>query len=303
MTAGVGFALAAYGSWALAPIYFKSVDHVSHGEVLAHRIVWSFVLLMLITLVGRKARRALLMLMQSPRTVAGLAITAGLLATIWLTYVWAVANGRIVESSLGYYINPLFNVLLGFVFLRERFRVTQVAAIGLAVFGVTWLTVSMGQLPWVALVLPVCFGTYGLLRKVMRVVDPLAGLTVEVLIMLVPAVVYLVVLAARGTIVFANQSPTTDLLLIAAGPVTALPLVWFTNRARRLRLSTLGLLQYLAPTGQFLLGVLLYHEAFTGHHAIAFACIWIALMIYSGESILTMRRRRRATAGIPPILD
>ncbi|MBL1216669.1 MAG: EamA family transporter RarD [Planctomycetes bacterium] len=307
--AGVGFALAAYGAWALAPLYFTAVGHVPSVEVLAHRIVWSLALLLAVTLVGRKARRALFVLLKSPRDLAGLVVTSALLAVIWLTYVWAVANGRIVESSLGYYINPLFNVLLGFVFLRERFRVIQILAIALAALGVAWLTISMQELPWIALLLPFCFGMYGLLRKVMHVVDPMAGLTVEVMIMFVPAAVYLGVLTGRGTAVFINESQSTDILLIAAGPVTALPLVWFINGAKRLRLSTLGLLQYIAPTGQFLLGVLLYHEAFTRHHAIAFICIWTALAIYSFDSIRAMRRRRSAgvesgpAAGIQPILD
>jgi len=286
---GVIYGLAAYGSWAVAPLYFKAVAHVPAFEVLSHRVVWSLVLLLIVMLVSQN-RRQLLPIFRSIRTLGFLLITATLLGIIWLTYIWAVMNDRVVEASLGYYINPLFYVLLGFVFLKERMRPWQIISVALAFVGVVYMTVMLGHLPWIALLLPFCFGIYGLLRKVAHI-QPLAGLTVETIFMAPIAIVYLIILAARGSGTFGAVSIQMDGLLAFAGIMTAVPLIWFNHATRRLTLRTLGFIQYIAPTGQFLLGVLVYKEEFDRTHLIAFACIWTALIIYTIDTARHSRRR------------
>ncbi len=289
MKNGTLAALSAYICWGLLPIYWKHLEHVPPQEILSHRVVWSLVVVLVLLIVQRQwswlgpaARQ--------PRILLPFVGTALLLSINWLIYLWANNNGHIVETSLGYFINPLVNVLLGVVFLRERMRPLQWAAIGLAAAGVAYLTISYGRLPWIALSLALSFGFYGLIRKVARL-ESVQGLTVETGLMFLPALGYLVYLAARGTGSFGQAGAPTTLLLAFAGVATAIPLVMFAHGARRVPLTTLGILQYVAPTLQFLIGVVLYGESFTQARLIGFSLIWTALLLYTIEGVLTRRKQ------------
>ncbi len=280
---GVVYGVAAYGWWGLVPIYFKAVAHVAPAEILAHRIIWSVVLLaVLMRLYGRW--RAAVAALRSHSTLITLLGTTTLIALNWFVFIWAVAHDRVLEASLGYFINPLVNVLLGFVFLRERLRRWQTVSVALAAAGVAYLTFNYGQVPIIALVLAGSFGLYGLLRKTAKV-DALTGLTIETMLLAPLALAYLGVLAWGHECSFGTESWRTDGLLALGGVITAVPLLWFTNAARRLRLATLGFLQYLAPTGHFLLAVAAYGEHFSQVHLICFACIWTALLVYSIDTV------------------
>lgn len=281
--AGLAYGLAAYGFWGLVPIYFKAVAAVPALEVLAHRVVWSVVVLALVLSVQRRWREVWAVL-RDRRTLGVLAVTTVLVGGNWYIFIWAVANDRVLQASLGYFINPLVNVFLGVVFLRERLSRAGVVAVALAAAAVIWLTAQAGELPWVSLVLAFSFGLYGLLRKTARV-KPVPGLMVETTLMAPPALLYLGLVASRGGLYFGTGSPRLDLLLIAAGLVTALPLLWFTAAARLLPLATLGFLQYLAPTGQFLLAVLAYGEPLTRDRLLAFGLIWVALAIFTAAQL------------------
>ena len=284
---GVVYGVAAFGWWGLCAIYFKAVAHVPALQVLAHRVVWS--LLFLIALVWFQQNWAVMArTWRDRRTLARLGLTTVLIGNNWGLFIWAVANDRLLEASLGYFINPLVNVLLGFVFLRERLRRMQGISVVLASVGVAFMIVCHGQLPWIALVLAFSFGFYGLIRKTADV-PPLIGLTVETALMLPVALVYLIVQQFRGTGAFGSDS-ATSLLLTAAGIITAVPLLWFVAAAKRLRYVTMGFIQYLAPTGQFLLAVLAYGETFTRDHLITFAFIWAALVLYSIDAVMQPRR-------------
>lgn len=278
-TTGVLYGLAAYLAWGLCPIYFKAVAHVPAQEVLAHRVVWSLVLLAIL-LARRGDLLATLRRAREPRLCATLVASTLLVALNWFTFIWAVANHRLLEASLGYFINPLVNVLLGMIFLRERPRTLQWASIALAAAGVGVLAVRLGGVPTISLVLAVSFGIYGLLRKTAPI-GGMAGLTVETGMLAPVAVAVMLYWNRQGELVFGHLNPMTDWLLIASGVVTALPLIWFANAARRLTYTTVGFLQYLAPSGQFLLAVLAYHEPFSGTKLLAFGLIWIALAIFS----------------------
>ena len=295
---GVAYGIVAYGWWGLVPIYFKAVATVPAVEVLAHRILWSVVLLAVwMRLRGRWP--AAVAAMRSRRTVITLLATTVLIAGNWYVFIWAVANDHVLQASLGYFINPLVNVLLGFVFLGERLRTWQTLAVALAAAAVLYLTLVYGQFPWIALILAGSFGVYGLLRKTAKVDAPV-GLTVETTLLLPLALAYLTYAGVEGELVFGARSRWMDLLLILAGAVTALPLLWFTNAVRRLRLATLGFLQYIAPTGHFLLAVGLYHEPFTAAHGITFGCIWTALVIYSIDTARSAAANRTRRARLVP---
>lgn len=290
--AGLSFGIAAYAWWGLAPLYFKAVAHVSPAEVLAHRIVWSLVLLaVLMRLKGRwpAARVA----MTDRRVLLTLLVTTILIAGNWFAFIWAIANHRLLQASLGYFINPLVNVLLGFLLLRERLRRPQVVSVLLAALGVSCITVTRGGLPIIALVLAGTFAAYGLLRKLARV-DALVGLTVETMLLLPIALVYLTILAMRGTIAFRSVSATTDLLLALSGIITAVPLLWFTNAVRRLRLTTVGFLQYIAPTLQFTLATAAFGEPISPAELLGFGLIWAGLAVYSLDSLAVARARTAA---------
>lgn len=289
MKNGMLAALAAYTLWGLLSVYWKLVERAPAPEILSHRAIWALaVVVMLLTLqrqwgwLGRIARR--------PTILLPFMATTALLAANWLIYLWANNTGHIVEVSLGYFINPLISVLLGVILLRERMRPGQWAAIGLAFAGVAYLTISYGRLPWIALSLALTFGFYGLVRK-MAPLGAVEGLTIETGLMFLPALAYLGYLAAHGTGTFGSAGLPTSVLLAGAGLVTAIPLILFTKGARAVPLSTLGVLQYIAPTLQFLLGVAIYREGFSHSQAIGFTIIWTALALYWLEGLVTRRRQ------------
>jgi len=278
---GLFFALLAYGSWGLLPIYWKFFGGVPAVEVLCHRIVWSAVLLLGVLAVQERWGE-LRKLWRSPRLIGTLTVTALLLSLNWGIYIYAVNANHVVETSLGYFINPLLSVLLGFVVLRERLNRWQWLAVGLAGLGVLNFIWQFGNVPWIALSLAVSFALYGLLRKV-TAVQPMVGLAVETVVIAPVALALLGRGAIAGTSHF-GESWTLSLLFMGCGLVTSLPLLWFTNAAHRLPLATLGFMQYIAPSLQLLLGVFLYHEPFTRTHAVSFGLIWAALAIYSTYS-------------------
>ncbi len=287
---GVAYGLAAYTAWGFIALYFKAVAHVPPLEVLAHRIVWS--LLLLIALLAVRGRLADLRSALADRaTVLTLGGTTILIAVNWYVFIWAVTNGHVLQASLGYFINPLVNVLLGVIFLGERLRRAQTASVALAACGVAWLTLRVGQVPVISLALALSFGFYGLLRKKVRA-DGMTGLTAETLLLAPIALLFLGRLEMRGDLAFTHLDRATDLLLPLGGVVTAVPLVWFANAARRLRYATVGFLQYIAPSLQFLLAVAAFGEPFTRDHLATFACIWTALGIYTWDALRGARPPR-----------
>jgi len=293
---GVLFALAAYILWGFFPLYFKAIQQVSALQILAHRIAWGFVFTLAVVLVLRqwKEFRASVFNRRTFLIYAGASVVLGI---NWFTYVWAVITNHVVESSLGYFINPIVSVLLGVIFLRERLRTFQWVAIAMVTAGVVYLTITFGQLPWISLVLAVTFGFYGLLKKIAPL-GALHGITLETAVLTIPSLVYLLIVNANGTGTFGHSTPLLDFLLVLSGPVTAIPLLLFATGARRIPLTTIGLLQYIAPTLQFLLGVLVFHEPFDQSRLIGFMIIWLALVLFSVENLLA-RRRTPSTAPIP----
>ncbi|UCE59479.1 MAG: EamA family transporter RarD [Phycisphaerales bacterium] len=280
MTFGLGACL----WWGLQPVYFKVVASVPTLEVLAHRVVWSWVLLtLLLCLPGRG--RSVIQALRHGRTLGTLVATTCLIASSWYFFIWAVTHGHVLQASLGYFISPLINVLLGRVFLGERLRRWQLTSVLLAAGGVGYLTIHHGQVPTLALVLALSFSLYAMLRKSTNV-DARAGLTIETTMLLPFALLYLAHLSAEGELVFASTSRSLDALLALAGVITAVPLLLFVSAARRLRLTTVGFLNYIVPSMHFLLAVIAFDEAFTQVHMISFGCIWTALAVYS----LTSRR-------------
>lgn len=286
-TRGLLYALAAYGAWGFFPIYFKALGGLPALEILAHRIPWSA--LFMAGWVARQGRwRDAAATLRDPRRLRVLATTTTLIAFNWGVYVWAVNAGRIVEASLGYFINPLVNVLLGALFLQETLSRVSRWAVGIATAGVLVLAIRVGTFPWIPLSLAVSFGLYGLLRKRAEV-DAAVGLLVEMLLLAPIAVAWLAWLDGRGTGAF-GSGPRITLLLMAGGVITSLPLVWFGLAVRRLRLSTLGFVQYMTPSTQLLLAIWLYGERFTPAHAVAFGLIWLSLGLYTAEAVWRQRR-------------
>ena len=283
--AGVACAVGAFLMWGLFPLYWKPLAAVPALEVVAHRTFWGLVSVTA-WVTWRRRWADVRVALARPRTLLMLTVTAALIATNWLTYIWAVINGHVVESSLGYYINPLVTVLLGVAVLGERMSRAQVVAVALAAAGVAILTVGYGRFPWIALLLAATFGLYGLARKTVAA-DAVTGLLVETAILAPLALAYLGVTAADGSGALGRGGALVDTLLVLSGAVTAVPLVLFTMGARRLPLSTLGLIQYISPSCQFLLAVLVFNEPFTLAHGAAFALIWIALALLWWE----LRRR------------
>lgn len=289
INSGVVFAAAAYTLWGFFPIYFKALKEVPAPQVLAHRIVWAFLFLLGVLMVRREVgtlRRLLTRRILLSYFGAGV-----LLAINWLAYVWGVAAGFIVETSLGYFINPLVSVVLGVLFLRERLRPWQWLPVGLAAVGVAYLTLEYGRLPWLALVLALSFGLYGLLKK-LAPLNALHGLTLETGSVFLPALAYLVGIEIAGQGAFGHGPLSQTVLLALTGVVTAIPLLLFAGGARRVPLTTLGLLQYIAPSLQFLLGVFVYGEPFGLAQLVGFSLIWLALAIFSAEGVLAQRRQR-----------
>jgi chloramphenicol-sensitive protein RarD len=284
------FAASAYTLWGIAPLYFKSIDFVPALEILLHRIVWSFLLLALILTVMQQWPRVLAVLKQ-PKMVAAMLGTGLLLAGNWGLFIWAVNNEHMLEASLGYYINPLLNVLLGMVFLGERLRKLQWAAVGLAFTGVMIQLVYFGSLPWVALVLASSFALYGLFRKKLAV-DALSGLFVESLLLMPLALYYWLAFADSASANLLENSLTLNLWLVAAGVVTTVPLLCFIAAARRLQLSTMGFFQYIGPSFMFVFGVFIYHEPLDSSKLVTFAFIWTALLVYSMDAVYQLNKRK-----------
>lgn len=289
MSTGALYAALAFALWGVFPLYFRQIATVPSGEILIHRIVWSLVFV-LIVLSVRRQWAWLRPVLRQPRVLAAFTASAVLLSANWLTYIWAVNSGHVIDASLGYFINPLVNVLLGYTVLHERLRRMQWVALGLAAAGVVWLTVQAGHLPWIALALAGSFGAYGLLRKV-ATLGALEGLTLETLLLAPIALLVLGVWVANGTSTFPAPDLATNAWLIAAGPITAIPLLLFAAGARRISLTTLGLLQYIGPTIQLALGLWLFHEPFSAGRLIGFSLIWLALALYSAENVWWTRSR------------
>ena len=287
--AGVAYAGSAFLIWGLSPIYWKALASVPAFEILMHRMIWSFFFLAPFVLVKDK-RREFLQAVTTRSTLLILVFTTLIVGFNWFLFIWAINSGHILQTSLGYYINPLVNVLLGVIFLGERLRKLQLAAVGLAFIGVLYLTVTYGQFPWVSLALAFSFGFYGLIRKVAPV-GPLVGLTVETALLTVPALAYLVYLDQLGVGAFLRTDAATSLLLMGAALVTGLPLLLFTNGTKRLHLTTIGFLQYIAPSGTFLLAIFVYHEPLRPAQLLTFILIWSALTLYSCDSVLHSRRK------------
>lgn len=297
MNRGMLYATGAYICWGLLPLYWKALQHVSTFEILAHRIVWA--LLVAFGLLALRHRWGWLgHAARSPRTLLIFATSALLLFVNWFVYIWAVNQGNIVETSLGYFINPLVNVLLGVLILKERLRMGQGLAVAVALIGVLLLTTLYGSFPWVALTLALSFGGYGLLRKT-AALGALEGFTLETLLLAPPALAYLAYRELTGVAAFGHTSLTTDALIAASGLITAAPLLLFAAGARRIPLTTLGILQYIAPTMQFLIGVAVYGEPLSPQRLAGFAIIWLALAIYTleGAARLKAAGQMRQVAG------
>ena len=288
MRSGVAFAGGAFLIWGITPIYWKLLRHVPALELLAHRIVWALVLVA-VWMTVRRRWPDLLDAVRKPRTVASLLASTACIAVNWGLFIWAVNTDRVLSTSLGYYINPLVSVLLGLVVLRERLNRRQWLAVGLATVAVAILTARVGHLPWISLALAFSFGFYGLLRKTVAA-DAVTGLTFETAALTPLCLAFLAWRERLGVAALSHQGLGVDLLLVAAGAVTAIPLILFTLGARRLPLSTVGLLQYIAPTCTFLLAVFLYSEPFSAAHGVAFALIWTALAIYTFDLRSRLRR-------------
>jgi len=283
-------AVGAFGAWGFLPVYFKYMQDVPPLEILAHRIVWSVVLVgIMLRVIGRWTE--VLTILESTRLMMWLCVSSILLACNWTLFIWAVTNGHLLQGSLGYYINPLVNVVLGVLLLGEKLTRAQWIAVSLSFGGVIVMAVGLGAFPWIAVTLALLFGFYGYVRKTLPV-GAAPGLFVETLVVLIPAILYLLYLAWQGKGALGTVSLGYDFMLVLAGIVTAAPLIMFAAAARRLRYATVGFFQYLAPTLQFLLAVLVYGEAFTDTHKITFALIWVALAIYSVDTF----RKRGAVA-------
>ncbi|WP_372625496.1 EamA family transporter RarD [Arsukibacterium sp.] len=288
---GGAFAASAYSLWGIAPLYFKQIDFIAATEILVHRIVWSCLLLLLVLLALKQGQR-LLTLLRQPTLILWLLFTALILGVNWGLFIWAVNSDHMLEASLGYYINPLLNVLLGMLFLGERLRALQWLALGLAATGVVIQVVIFGSIPWVALALAGSFAVYGLLRKKLAI-EAITGLFVESLLLLPLALLYWWHYADSSAVNMLNNSTALNLMLVAAAFVTTIPLLCFIAGARRLQLSTMGFFQYIGPSLMFVFGVWLYHEPLQPASLITFGFIWLALFIYSMDAWRHLRYQRK----------
>lgn len=294
MNKGIWYAIAAYGIWGLFPIYWKMLQGVPALQLIGHRIAWSFIMLFIVVLLTRQWR-AFRAAAFAWRTL-GIYAVAGLLVSLnWLVYVWAVNAGYVVESSLGYFINPLLSVLLGVLFLRERLRPLQWLPVALAAVGVVIVSFAYGSLPWIALSLALTFGLYGLVKKTAPL-GSFYGLTLETGILFLPALAYLLYVNQTGEGAFLHTDALSNLLMIGAGLVTTVPLLLFSSAAQRIPLAVIGLLQYITPTLQFMLGVFVYKEAFTMAQFLGFGLVWVALIVFSLEGFLARRAQPVAAA-------
>ncbi|MGE5603904.1 MAG: EamA family transporter RarD [Nitrososphaerales archaeon] len=286
---GTLIAFLAYVLWGILPLYWHALDELPATEILAYRIVWSLVFILGVLAVTRRWEW-LRDVVRRPGAYKRFLLTAAILAVNYGVYLWGNNSGHLVEVSLGYFINPLVNVLLGMIFLRERLRPWQAAAVCVALIGVLYLTVDYGRLPWIALTLALTFGTYGLLRKTARL-GSVEGLTLEMMILFLPSLAYLAIAGSQGKAALGHSGLATSLLIVGSGVVTAVPMLMFTYGARRVTMTTLGILQYVAPTLQFLIGVFAFNEPFNTATLVGFLVIWTALAIYWIEGFVAYRRR------------
>ncbi len=294
MNPGILYAASAFILWGIFPLYFHAIRAVPPLEILGHRMLWSL-LFLAIVLTVRQQWKWLPQVVRQPRVLGAFVASALLLSSNWFVYIWSVNNGHVLDASLGYFINPLINVMLGMLVLKETLRRGQWLAIGLAACGVAWLTWSAGELPWIALILGISFACYGLLRKT-AALAALEGLSLETMLLFPLALGYVLWLTVQGQNTFINtDTGATRWLLAAAGPITAIPLLLFAAGARKISMSALGLLQYLSPSLQALLGVWVFHEAFPPERLIGFAIIWTALALYVAEGLWVSRRNRLNT--------
>ncbi len=294
MSRGIWLVVGAYVAWGFLPVYWKQLHQVPAPQLLSHRIFWSWLALMAV--IGlRKEFKSLWAALKDPRVWRVYLAASLLIAANWLTYVWAVNAGFIVETSLGYFINPLISVLLGVVFLRERLRPWQWLPIGLAAAGVLYLALAYGALPWIALTLAFSFGFYGLVKKTAPL-GSFHGLALETGILLLPAMLYLGHTGLAGQGAFLKLGWRSDFLLAGAGLVTTIPLLMFASGAKRIPLTLMGFLQYIAPTLQFLLGVLVYREPFTRTQLAGYGLVWTALVLFAAEGYLAYRAKAAALA-------
>ena len=293
---GISSIVGAYILWGILPIYWKLLDGVPALEILAHRVIWSFVfVIIIVALLKRKQLKSFFQVeMRQKKTWIGLIFASLLISINWLTYIVAVNTNHIVEASLGYYINPLVSVLLGVFVLREKINKLQTFSFVLAGVGVLYMTLSLGKLPWVSLVLALSFGFYGLAKKLIKV-DSTLGLLLETLFALPLALIFLTYLGVKGQHSFGIGSLENNLLLIGSGIATGIPLLWFGLGAQKIPLNLLGFLQYIAPTIGLILGVLMYGEPFTKAHIVTFACIWAAIALFSFSNIQQMMKKRNVT--------
>lgn len=287
---GVIYAVSAYFLWGLAPIYFKLLDNISADEIMIHRVLWSCLLLLIIVVVSGKWRSLAVLIKQSPKLLFQLTVTALILGVNWFLFIWAVNNDHLLDASLGYYINPLFNVALGMIFLSEKLSKWQLFAVLLAVVGVLVQVVMIGSVPIISLALAGTFGIYGLLRKKMAV-DTFIALLIESMVLLPIAIIYWYFFVSSVTSNLFNNTVTLNISLILAGVVTTAPLLCFTAAAKRLTLSSLGFFQYLGPSIMFLLATFYYHEPLSTAKLITFGFIWLALLVYSLDSFYTHQKK------------
>ena len=286
---GIIAAVSAFTLWGLVPIYYKGLQEVGAWEVLAHRVIWSVPILLLVLII-RKGKTFWKELQLPLTSIAWLVFSGATVSINWLVFVWAVANDHVLDTSLGYFITPLINVLFGYLFLKERLSRPQIIAVVIAAAGTVYLAWYLGRPPWIALTVGTSFALYGLLRKRLDV-KPIPGLLWETGLMFLPALAYLVWLSTQSELQFLYTSVPVDLLLVASGLPTVLPLIWFNMAAQKLPLSILGFFQYIGPSISFMVAVFLFGEVFTNGHAVAFACIWFALLLVSIEPFHRARRR------------
>ncbi|MBV7315732.1 EamA family transporter RarD [Shewanella sp. NIFS-20-20] len=289
---GILLAIAAYSMWGFAPLYFKLLSQVSAAEILLHRIIWSFIFMMLLLMVTGGAAN-IRQVLKRPKQLAILTVTSTLIAGNWLLFIWAVNNNHMLDASLGYYINPLFNVMLGMVFLSERLRPLQWLAVGLAALGVLIQVISFGSIPIVSIGLAVSFGLYALLRKKVNI-DAKSGLLLETAILMPVALAYLAWMPSDAGANMLTNDWDLNLLLMAAGIITSLPLLCFAGAAVRIPLSVLGFFQYIGPSIMFTLAVVYFDEPFSLEKSVTFGFIWCALVIFTVD-MANNRRQRRAS--------
>ncbi|GMB08335.1 chloramphenicol-sensitive protein RarD [Thermolongibacillus altinsuensis] len=291
---GVFYAAFAYFLWGILPLYWKLLHHVRAEEILAHRMIWSFLFMLILLGIQKQWQTFFALLRQAfiqPKQMFIIFVASVLISANWFIYIWAVNHDHMIEASLGYYINPLLSVLLGVIVLKEKLNRWQVLSFFLALVGVLIMTVQHGKFPWIALSLAFSFAVYGLVKKLTNF-DSSIGLTMETMIIAPISVLYVVYLHLKGMNTFSPSSLHSMLLLIGAGPATALPLLYFAKGAKQISLTLLGFLQYIAPSLSLILGVFLFHEPFTNTHVYSFSFIWSALLIFSFSKMLPERKEK-----------